>query len=126
VLWITPQAQIRNYRADFLRTMQLVDEEPEINVYKKQLIVECDGFDFHERTPKQAARDWQRDRELQTQGFNVFRYTGSEIWADGFRCAEQAVTFLTGSIEAQRTAEALRRKRADVVAGRQLSQEAMS
>lgn len=57
VLQITPQAQIRNYRADFLLTMQLVDEGPEINVYKKQLIVECDGFDFHDRTSEQAIRD---------------------------------------------------------------------
>ncbi len=126
VLRITPQAQISSYRADFLLTMQLVDEGPEISIYKKHLIVECDGFDFHDRTPEQAAKDRQRDRELQTRGFNVFRYTGSEIWADVFRCAEQAVTFLTGSIEAQRVAAVLRRKPAERVgAGREAERAAL-
>lgn len=45
---------------------------------------------FHERTRLQASKDKRRDRILQSTGFLVFRYSGSDIWKDVFACAEQA------------------------------------
>lgn len=56
-----------------------------------QLVVECDGHDFHEKTKKQAAADKARDRALLTEGYTVLRFTGSEIWADADKCANEAV-----------------------------------
>jgi hypothetical protein len=50
------------------------------------------------------------DRNLQMQGFSVFRYTGSEIWTDVFSCADEAIGFLQASVEAQKAAALLRRK----------------
>src|SRR5579864_5149488 len=47
-LIIQPQAQIGAYRVDFLITAQLIEAEPEIRVYRKQVVVECDGFSFHD------------------------------------------------------------------------------
>jgi hypothetical protein len=54
--------------------------------------VECDGFEYHDRTREQAIRDRMRDRTLQESGF---RYAGAEIWADVFGCARQALGFLS-------------------------------
>lgn len=76
---ITPQAHIGNYRVDFL----IKDSETGITA-----VVECDGHDFHERTKEQARKDRSRDRELQAKGYLVLRYTGSEIWRDPWKCAE--------------------------------------
>ncbi len=57
---------------------------------QKNLILECDGHDFHEKTKEQAAKDKRRDRELQHLGYRVFRFTGSEIHNDAIACAIEA------------------------------------
>lgn len=57
-----------------------------------RLIVECDGHNFHERTKEQAARDRQKDRDIQSVGWKILRFTGSEIYADADLCADQIFT----------------------------------
>lgn len=83
-----PQVLLGPYRVDFLLRQFTADGV-------RQLIVECDGHDFHERTKEQAARDRQRDRFFAQQGQRVIRFTGSEIYADAFACAEEAIAILT-------------------------------
>lgn len=96
-LIIESQVKIKDYRVDFIisawtNTGRVYDEthgfvagEPRW----RKLIVECDGHDFHERTKEQAARDRSRDRVLNSHGYDVFRFTGSELWRDPWACAEQ-------------------------------------
>jgi hypothetical protein len=43
------------------------------------VIIECDGYDTHERDKSDIKRDRRRDRILQSIGFIILRYTGSEI-----------------------------------------------
>lgn len=45
-----------------------------------RLVVEVDGHEFHERTKEQAARDKSRDRYLTSNGYTIFRFTGSEVY----------------------------------------------
>lgn len=82
-LAIAPQQKVLSYRVDFLVVMRS-DESGHHTA-----VVECDGHDFHERTKKQARRDKLRDREMQGLGYAVLRFTGSEIYKDAARCAEQ-------------------------------------
>jgi Uncharacterized protein conserved in bacteria len=80
---IRRQVQIDSYRVDF------VIEDASGN---RLLAVECDGHDFHERTKEQAARDRSRDRNLLlNHGLPVMRFTGSELYADPFNCAAEAL-----------------------------------
>jgi hypothetical protein len=52
------------------------------------LLVECDGHDWHERTPQQASRDRARDRDIYRRtGLAVLRFTGSDIHRDADSCA---------------------------------------
>ena len=104
VLIIQPQAVIGKQRVDFALTLTLThplhamarmcgEQEPQylperVNV---RLVVECDGHQFHEKTPEQAKRDKNRDRNLITSGYPVMRFTGSEICTDPLRCTEQVV-----------------------------------
>lgn len=89
-VYITSQFNIENMRVDFClahknwRTGKVF-----------RVVVECDGHNFHERTKEQAAKDRKRDRVLQEMGFNVFRFTGSELWRDPMGCAEQVAQFLS-------------------------------
>jgi very-short-patch-repair endonuclease len=83
------QVPIGDYRADFvvqrfIREMAL----PPI-ITSAKVVIECDGHDFHERTPEQAARDKLRDRTFQSMGYVVLRFTGRELWRDPDACAEQ-------------------------------------
>jgi very-short-patch-repair endonuclease len=80
-LSVTQQESVGNYRADFL--FQLKNETGEL----KRLVVEVDGHDFHERTKAQAAHDKARDRWMTGNGYDVIRFTGSEVWANPFKCA---------------------------------------
>jgi very-short-patch-repair endonuclease len=87
---IAPQIQIGPYRVDFV-IRHLCGLEGAAGV-----VIECDGHNFHERTKKQAAKDKERDRFLQASGYRVFRFSGSEIWADPVRCADDVLQFAFG------------------------------
>lgn len=90
---IETQKKIGRYRVDFLVSRNGSRKAHEI-------IVECDGHDFHERTKEQAARDRSRDRALQIDGRRVFRFTGSEIYRDAFRCATEVLEALADEEDA--------------------------
>ncbi|WP_160648073.1 endonuclease domain-containing protein [Chengkuizengella marina] len=67
------QKRIGKYTVDFY--FQYINSFDE----KLEIIIECDGHDFHEKTKEQAAHDKKRDRFLTEQGYFVLRFTGSEI-----------------------------------------------
>lgn len=102
-LFIEPQVRIGDYRVDFLIHAYDFGRSEMGDDYKfkydqalwRKLVIECDGHDFHERTKEQAARDRSRDRKLVTQGYTVFRFTGSELWRDPIGCAEQVIDWWT-------------------------------
>lgn len=112
---IYPQHRVGRYRADL--AICLLEREPNPggsgvyfadnlpHAFEAQIIVECDGHDFHEKTKEQAAHDKRRDRALFAEGWPVLRFTGSEIRADASGCARQVVEALKASIaqEADRT-----------------------
>lgn len=75
IISIEPQVWIGRYRADLLFTYLF-------HGFSYHSIVECDGHEFHEKTKAQAARDKKRDRYLQSEGYPVLRFTGSEIYRD--------------------------------------------
>lgn len=92
---IVPQMVIPqfNYRADFFISL-------DTNGSKRiGLFVECDGHDYHEKTKEQAARDRKRDRDLQSLGMNILRFTGSEIYNDFNRCLVELDLFGCNLIE---------------------------
>lgn len=100
-LHIYPQEQIGDYRVDFLLTLILDDHMTFLEDHsgclvsgKSQLVIECDGHDFHEKTREQASRDKERDRALQNCGYTVFRFTGSDIYNDAFSCVIESIEHL--------------------------------
>jgi len=85
VLRVQPQAHIGPFRVDFL-----------LSANSDSLVVEIDGWQFHDRNQDQAVRDRKRDRQLAGLGFSTFRFAGSEVWADAFECAGECLSFLCG------------------------------
>lgn len=80
---IVPQFLVRQYRVDFRIIMRSPDG-PSVSV-----LVECDGHDFHERTPEQAMKDRERDRALSLDGWRLLRFTGREIRRRPERCVRE-------------------------------------
>lgn len=78
------QAKGKQYRVDLLLEIHRGDSSIDY-------AIECDGHEFHEKTKEQARRDKARERALQGQGITVIRFTGSEIWDNPWRCAEEVV-----------------------------------
>lgn len=94
-LWLSNQhpvvANEKEYRADLF--ISEATGNGDIN-----LIIECDGHDFHEKTKQQAQRDKERDRNLQLAGYRVIHFTGSEIFKDPRKCSKQVTEFLEALI----------------------------
>lgn len=67
------QEEIGNYRVDFLIKFKNKN---------RKIIIECDGHDFHEKTKEQAKHDKERDRYFIANSYEVYHYTGSEIYND--------------------------------------------
>lgn len=80
IFLIVPQFRFENYHIDFA----LIRDD-------RQLFIECDGHDFHERTKDQAAHDRKKDRAIQAAGIRILRFTGSEIYKDPCACVVQII-----------------------------------
>lgn len=86
VIAIDKQQEIKcnkkaTYRVDFLITVEYKNQEI------KGFVIECDGHEFHQKTKEQVEKDNERTRNLQKAGFEVIRFSGTEIWHRGYRCA---------------------------------------
>jgi hypothetical protein len=58
-----------------------------------RVAVEFDGFQFH-NTKEAFVNDRKRDRLLRSNGFDVLRYSGSEIYADPIQVAKDLANYL--------------------------------
>lgn len=104
LLTVAPQMQLGEHRVDFALELTFTEpfhqmatmfgtEKPKYLAEQvcEKLVVECDGHEFHEKTPEQAKKDKSRDRDLLTCGYPVMRFTGSEIYLHPLKCAEQVI-----------------------------------
>ena len=98
---ILPQHPIDKYTADFAIIVKDFSDRP------LQIVVECDGHDFHEKTREQAKHDKKRDRDMLRLGWAVFRFTGSEIYRDVRACVSELNLHATEWIERDLTARGL-------------------
>lgn len=59
-----------------------------------KLIIECDGHEFHEKTKEQVAHNNERDLNLKLAGYDVLHFSGSQIYNDPFKCAEEIINYI--------------------------------
>ena len=58
-----------------------------------RIVVECDGFEYH-KNKEQFINDRKRDRLLKSHGYDVVRFSGSEIYADPLVPAKELLDYL--------------------------------
>lgn len=89
-LLICPQRWIGGHRADFAIVHQK---------YWRRLVIECDGFEYHDRNVQLAQRDKQRDRAFLIKGWPVMRFNGTEINRKIAMCLDDIAGYLVGGDE---------------------------
>jgi very-short-patch-repair endonuclease len=88
---ISPQVAVGSYSVDFAMRCFACP--------KVKVAIECDGHDFHEKTKAQAAHDKRRDRDIQRAGFDILRFTGSEIWNNPVNCAVEVFQHFASRVD---------------------------
>jgi len=96
---LQPQVEMGKYRVDFLiqyskSHIVKTGEEQNTNMVR-EVIVECDSQQWHERSEKERRYEKARDRFLTTRGYKTFHFTGKEIVDEPFRVAAEVIAFLT-------------------------------
>lgn len=72
-------------------TVDLLFWKPSDKNFK--LVVECDGFKWH-KTQESFTRDRKRDRLLKANGYDVIRFSGSEIYHDPITIADEIYDYI--------------------------------
>lgn len=92
VVEIEKQSEIqcgnKKYRVDFLIPVIYKNQE------NKCFVIECDGYEFHQRTKEQVERDNIRTRDLQKAGYEIIRFSGTEIWHRPYKCAQDILNII--------------------------------
>ena len=67
-----------------------------IDFYDKEtnLAIECDGHEFHQKTKEQVAHDNERELDLKMAGYNIIRFSGSQIYNKPFECARDIYEYI--------------------------------
>lgn len=86
-IFIYPQKNIGKYRVDFLIQQHGIGPDKILT----PVIVELDGHDFHDKDKRQRAYEKSRDRFLVKSGYRVLHFTGSEVVADPYKVAFEAL-----------------------------------
>lgn len=92
VVEIEKQTEIKcngkKYRVDFYIPVIYKNQE------EKVFIIECDGYEFHQKTKQQVERDNARTRDLQKAGYEIIRFSGTEIWHRPYKCAKEVLNII--------------------------------
>lgn len=91
---ILPQYKIGKYRVDFLIIFYEIDWYIPKQI-KREIIVECDSQQFHERTEQERRYEKERDRFLIKKGYEVFHYTGKQIMENPLAVASEILSHIT-------------------------------
>jgi very-short-patch-repair endonuclease len=86
-IFIQPQRQVGSYRVDFFISQNGIGPDEIL----KPVVVELDGHDFHDKDKRQRSYEKARDRFLVKSGLRVLHFTGSDVVADPFKVAFEAL-----------------------------------
>ena len=61
---------------------------------KRKIIIECDGYEFHQKTKEQVQKDNEREYNLKMEGYEILRFSGTQIYNNPFKCAEDTYNYI--------------------------------
>ena len=103
-IFLQPQYEVSIDGSKFRLDFAFIAEDSELIDFKNndfKLAIECDGHEFHERTKEQVVRDNEREYLLKMDGFEVLRFSGSQIYNKPFRCARQIYDYISSRVKGE-------------------------
>lgn len=85
------------FKADEYLTKLILGKE--IRNYNYKLIIECDGYEFHQKTRQQVQKDNEREYDLKMAGYEILRFSGSQIYNEPLKCAEDTYNYIMKKIK---------------------------
>lgn len=79
----------KEYRLDFAviwRDHEAADAAYRLGIHVPRIGIELDGHEFHEKTREQVTYRNERDRDLQSDGWRLLHFSGSEFNANPVKC----------------------------------------
>lgn len=95
-LYFEPQYEIQTKNKKYIVDFCVFGDEFVNSFLKKdfQLIIECDGYDFHQKTKKQVDYDNQREYDLKMEKYEILRFSGSKIYNEPIKCANEILNYI--------------------------------
>lgn len=59
-----------------------------------KLAIECDGYEFHQKTKEQVQKDNEREFALKMAGYDVIRFSGTQIYKEPLKCAINVYNYI--------------------------------
>lgn len=86
----------KTYYPDFL-----FEYDEYVNNYNtdSKIIIECDGYEFHQKTKEQVQRDNEREYDLKMAGYEILRFSGTQIYKNPIKCAEDTYNYIISKIK---------------------------
>ena len=84
----------KRYYLDFVFLASDIEDIFDIENPNFKLAIECDGHNFHEKTKEQVISDNNKDYAVQMLGFDILRFSGSQIYKEPFQCAEKTLKYI--------------------------------
>ena len=81
----------KKYRADFLI---VVNYKRKNGVEPKLFVIECDGYEWHQKSKQQVEKDNIRTRDLQKSGYEVIKFSGTEIYHRCDDCVKEIISII--------------------------------
>ena len=101
VIELLPQQYIKAnnnvYRVDFL-LVYACDKDGSEKKLKKPLVIETDGKNWHS-SKKQMNHDYERENDLKLSGYDVMRFTGSQVYNKPFDCISSVFDYVMNNCE---------------------------
>ena len=85
------------FEADDYLTYLTFGEEIKNNKFK--LAIECDGYEFHQKSKEQVQRDNEREYDLKISGYDILRFSGTQIYNAPLKCAKDIYDYIIQKIK---------------------------
>lgn len=96
---LNPQEEIvakgNRYIADFVFDTAGEFGEFYSSEHNVKLVIECDGHKYHKSTKEQVKHDNERDFNLKMAGYEILHFSGSQIYENPWKCAEDAISYIS-------------------------------
>ena len=76
----------KKYRVDFFMKIEYKIKYKDFKTVN--LIIEVDGHEFHQKTKEQVERDNERTRKLQIAGYEIIKFSGTEVYRKPNKCID--------------------------------------